>query len=136
MLTCASSFVPAEGSARSWLLTIVRRLAYDLARRKKVREPDGGPQALDVPESEPTAQERVEARERAAAVQTSLNKLTDDDREILLFRDYEGLKAPEVAKVLGISVEKVGSRLHRGSQAVRGKELCTDWPDLFPSRER
>jgi RNA polymerase sigma-70 factor (ECF subfamily) len=40
-------------------------------------------------------------------------------REVLVLRDVEGLSAPEVAKVLGTSVDAVKSRLHRARVAVR-----------------
>jgi RNA polymerase sigma-70 factor (ECF subfamily) len=40
-----------------------------------------------------------------------------------VLRDVEGLSAPEVAKVLGISVDAVKSRLHRARVAVR-RELA------------
>jgi RNA polymerase sigma-70 factor (ECF subfamily) len=38
---------------------------------------------------------------------------------VLVLRDLEGLSAPEVAKILGISVDAVKSRLHRARLAVR-----------------
>jgi hypothetical protein len=40
-------------------------------------------------------------------------------REVFVLRDIEGLSAPEVAKVLGLSVQAVKSRLHRVRLAVR-----------------
>jgi RNA polymerase sigma-70 factor (ECF subfamily) len=40
-------------------------------------------------------------------------------REVLVLRDVEGLSAPEVGEVLGLSVEAVKSRLHRAAIAVR-----------------
>ena len=40
-------------------------------------------------------------------------------REVLVLRDVEGLTAPEVAEVLGVSVQAVKSRLHRARLAVR-----------------
>src|SRR5262249_32488738 len=40
-------------------------------------------------------------------------------REVLLLRDVEGLSAPEVAEVLGVSTDAVKSRLHRARISVR-----------------
>jgi RNA polymerase sigma-70 factor (ECF subfamily) len=42
-------------------------------------------------------------------------------REVLLLRDVEGLTAPEVAEVLGVSVQAVKSRLHRARLSVRAE---------------
>jgi RNA polymerase sigma-70 factor (ECF subfamily) len=140
VLQTPTTFNPHAGSVRSWLLTTVRNRAIDLGRRKKVRkalslgDPDDGPQAFDVPDREPTAEERAWARERAELIRTALGKLSEEDQEILLLRDYEGRKAPEVATLLGISVEKVGSRLYRARRRFEAL-LRTDWPDLFPREE-
>ena len=40
-------------------------------------------------------------------------------REVLFLRDVEGLTAPEVAEVLGVTVQAVKSRLHRARLSVR-----------------
>jgi RNA polymerase sigma-70 factor (ECF subfamily) len=40
-------------------------------------------------------------------------------REVLLLRDVEGLTAPEVAEVLGLTPQTVKSRLHRARLIVR-----------------
>ena len=130
--------------ARSWLLAIVYNLVRDWWRKMKVRdaasldEPvgaDEGPaRVVEIAGDEPTAEERAEARERAVAVTASLKKLTPAERAVILLRDFEGLSAPEAARVLEISVEKVGSRLFRARKRLGG-HLQTDWPGLFPSHE-
>jgi RNA polymerase sigma-70 factor (ECF subfamily) len=132
----------ATRAARSWLLAILYNTVRDRARRKKVRKetslgepPDpevGSPGAWEVVDREPTSDERALAREREAAVQSSLAKLSDDDRGVILLRDYEGLTGAEAAQVLDISVEKVGSRLFRARKRL-GEQLQRDWPSLFPT---
>lgn len=130
-------------SARSWILAIVYNLARDWWRKQHVREAQsldepvgdaGSARAAEIPGREPTAAERAEARERAEVVNRSLKKLTATEREVIVLRDYEGLGAPEAAQILGISVEKVGSRLHRARKRL-GAILQADWPGLFPSHE-
>jgi RNA polymerase sigma-70 factor, ECF subfamily len=129
-------------SARSWLLAVVYNLARDWWRKKNVRDAksldevddDGGSRAAEIVGREPTVAERAEAREREAAVASALAKLTPAERAVILLRDYEGLSAPEAAKALGISAEKVGSRLFRARKRLGG-QLQTDWPGLFPTHE-
>ena len=43
----------------------------------------------------------------------------EDEREVVLLRDVEGLTAPEAAEALAISVEALKSRLHRARAALR-----------------
>jgi RNA polymerase sigma-70 factor (ECF subfamily) len=127
-------------SAGPWLRAILRNRVIDWARRAKVRyavsihESDKGPGGVEIETSAPTVQEIAEAGEKSAAVQAALMKLPDAEREILMLRYYEGLSSEELAKVLEISVAKVGSRLFRARIAL-GKQLQSDWPSLFPSRE-
>lgn len=139
----AGKYQPGR-SPRSWLLSIVYHLVQDWGRRKKVRraaslsEPgesdEGGPRGMEIEGREPTAEERAHAREREGAVRTALTKLSIEDREVILLRDFEGLSGLETASVLGISVDKVGSRLFRARKRL-GALLQTEWPGLFPPQE-
>jgi RNA polymerase sigma-70 factor (ECF subfamily) len=131
-------------SPRSWLLSIVYHLVQDWGRRNKVRKAaslsesgesdDGGQRAIEVAGREPSAEEKAFAREREAAVQAALMRLSHEDREVILLRDYEGLSGIETAQVLGISVDKVGSRLFRARRRL-GVLLQSEWPGLFPPQE-
>lgn len=132
-------------SARSWLLSIVYHLVQDWGRRNKVRKAaslsdpgesdEGGPRAIEVEGREPTAEEKAFAREREDAVQAAIARLSPQDREVLLLRDFEGLNGTETAQVLEIPVDKVGSRLFRARRRL-GDLLQSEWPGLFPPQER
>src|ERR671928_12781 len=54
-----------------------------------------------------------------SALQSAIAALDPMYREVLVLRDVEGLSAPEVAEILGLSVEAVKSRLHRARVSVR-----------------
>lgn len=47
------------------------------------------------------------------AVDEAMNRLSDDDRELLTLAAWEGLSSGEIAKVLGCSGNAVRIRLHR-----------------------
>jgi RNA polymerase sigma-70 factor, ECF subfamily len=49
----------------------------------------------------------------------AIDALDPPQREVLVLRDVEGLSAPDVARVLGLSIDAVKSRLHRARVAVR-----------------
>jgi RNA polymerase sigma-70 factor (ECF subfamily) len=115
-----------DSSVSSWLYTIARRFCIKKRRRSKfapARE-----DSLDAPETHaaerladpaPNPEQTTTNRELATALTRAIDALDPPQREVLVLRDVEGLPAPEVAKVLGISIDAVKSRLHRARVAVR-----------------
>ena len=94
----------------------------------------------------PNPEQTATNRELATALAHAIDRLEPSQREVLVLRDVEGLSAPEVARILGVSVEAVKSRLHRARVAIReelapalgrpgiappGGALCPDVLTLF-----
>jgi RNA polymerase sigma-70 factor (ECF subfamily) len=115
-----------DSSVSSWLFTIARR--FCLKKRRRSKFAPAHQDSLDAPGSAAAQRladpgldpERTTTnQELAAALTRAIDALEPPQREVLVLRDVEGLSAPEVAKVLGIGVEAVKSRLHRARIAVR-----------------
>ena len=110
-------------SLSTWLYTIARSFCIKKRRRGKsvaaaVEAIDEGA-AAHVPHPGPGPEESVESRQIEAVLAEAIAGLAPIYREVLVLRDIEGLTAPEVAGVLGITIEAVKSRLHRARLAVR-----------------
>jgi RNA polymerase sigma-70 factor (ECF subfamily) len=115
-----------DSSVSSWLYTIARRFCLKKRRRSKfapAREEslDAGDNgtARGLTDPSPTPEQMVTNQELGSALARAIDALDLPQREVLVLRDVEGLSAPEVARVLGISVDAVKSRLHRARVAVR-----------------
>jgi RNA polymerase sigma-70 factor (ECF subfamily) len=115
-----------DSSVSSWLYTIARRFCIKKRRRSKfapAREESldapGTDAAQRVADPAPSPEQTATNQELAAALTRAIDALDPAQREVLVLRDVEGLPAPEAAKVLGISVDAVKSRLHRARVAVR-----------------
>ena len=115
-----------DSSVSSWLYTIARRFCIKKRRRSKFAP--ARVDSLDAPDIAaaqrladpgPSPEQTATNRELATALTRAIDALDPAQREVLMLRDVEGLAAPEVAKVLGISVDAVKSRLHRARVAVR-----------------
>ena len=115
-----------DSSVSSWLYTIARRFCIKKRRRSKFA-PDRE-DSIDVPgtaaaqrlaDPAPNPEQAASNRELATALTRAIDGLDPAQREVLVLRDVEGLAAPEVAKILGMSVDAVKSRLHRARVAVR-----------------
>lgn len=125
-----------DSSVSSWLYTIARRFCIKKRRRSKFAPAQE--ESLDAADGQAAARlldpaldpERTASnRELATAITRAIDALDPPQREVLVLRDVEGLSAAEVAKVVGISIEAVKSRLHRARAAVR-KQLA---PVLAPA---
>lgn len=62
-----------------------------------------------------------------ADVEASLRRLSDAQRLVVYLADVEGFRYREIARITGVPLGTVMSRLHRGRNALRGS-LRTDPP--------
>ena len=114
-------------SVSTWLYTIARSFCIKKRRRSKfapeqeesldAREP--GLEARQVTDPNRGPEEDLAGRQIESALEVAISRLDPMYREVLVLRDVEGLTAPEVAEVMGLSVDAVKSRLHRARVAVR-----------------
>ena len=115
-----------EASVSTWLYTIARSFCIKKRRRSKfapAREEsleglETG-QRHELPDPAPGPEQTAFGREVESALAAAIDALDPEQREVLVLRDIEGLTAPEVGQVIGVSVDAVKSRLHRARLAVR-----------------
>ncbi len=114
----------ADRPVQPWLFRIVRNKAYDLGRRQKVRRAESLDELLErgMPTpvgAVPSPGARLEQRELRRDVWAALQQLSEQQREILVLREYQDLAYGEIAEVLGVPTGTVMSRLHRARKALR-----------------
>lgn len=63
--------------------------------------------------------DRLASDETESQVRQCISQLPDDYRTVLMLRDIDELDTEETAKILGLSVPAVKTRLHRARQALR-----------------
>ena len=96
-----------------WLFRIAHNEAFShLRRRRPDVELDG---ALGVEISRP----RLEPLELTLAVQRALTMLSDDQREAILLKIYQGFKFEEMAEVLSCPVSTVKSRVYSALDVLK-----------------
>ncbi len=121
----------AEASFSTWLYRIAvnacrNRLASQAHRfRKKTvsmdRESRAGenPGPLQIQDPNPPPLERIEAKEKAAAIQQAILALSPDHREVVVLKDIEGFSYEEISSITGENLGTVKSRLSRARQALK-----------------
>lgn len=108
---------------RPWLLAIVRNRCRDLLRRHRGRseQPLEAAPAERIVDPGPGPAASLEHQELRLAVWRALGELSEAQREILVLRDYQDLTYEEIARVLGVPMGTVMSRLHRARKALAGR---------------
>ncbi|MEJ1974711.1 MAG: sigma-70 family RNA polymerase sigma factor [Acetobacteraceae bacterium] len=106
----------ADGDARTWVFTILHNLAIN---RLKQRARRGWHVALEDADEAPMAHPAVqEDRLRHRDLLQGLAGLPDDQRSVLLLVSVEDLSYAEAARVLGIPIGTVMSRLARAREKL------------------
>ncbi|HEX5589357.1 MAG TPA: sigma-70 family RNA polymerase sigma factor [Candidatus Limnocylindrales bacterium] len=110
-----------EAPFRPWLLRIVANEARNRRRSAGRREGLAIRATADRPSDDaaPSPEAAALAAERRAILLEAVNRLRDDDREVIAARYFLDLSEAETAEVLGIARGTVKSRLSRAIARLR-----------------
>jgi RNA polymerase sigma-70 factor (ECF subfamily) len=113
----------------TWLYTIARNLCVDQARKMKFRrhaslnQPKGSSEGPDLGERIP---DKRAATDRAAIgselqikITEAIGKLTEEQREVFLMREYAHLPFKEIAEIVGVPENTVKSRMRYALEHLR-----------------
>jgi len=115
----ASRFDAAKGGAVSWAMTIAHRRAVDRVRAETSatqREQKVAPDPVSGPDDVADA---VEASLEGQRVRRCLEGLTEVQRESVRLAYYGGYTYPQVAKLLGVALGTVKTRIRDGLIRMR-----------------
>jgi RNA polymerase sigma factor (sigma-70 family) len=104
----------AGSDMRAWLFGIMHNLRVDQLRRPRLTTHSIGEEDFDMP-TRATQTDRLELME----LESALNHLPDEQREVLLLVALEELSYADIAATLGIPIGTVMSRLSRGRERLR-----------------
>jgi RNA polymerase sigma-70 factor, ECF subfamily len=115
-----------DGKSRfaTWLMTIAHNVAIDHLRKKTPQSLDEMRDTEDAVPFEPVAKgaspyDNAAASEDRQRINAALDTLSPIFREVLVLRFQEQMKLEEIAKLVGIPLATVKTRLYRGVQALR-----------------
>jgi RNA polymerase sigma-70 factor (ECF subfamily) len=109
------------GDARAWFLTIVRHCCFTLHRRRQTAaelDLDAVPGEVEAPPAY-AADDRALARDRRETIDRALATLPPVFREAIVLRDVHGLSYREIARIAGVPVGTVMSRLARARKRAQ-----------------
>lgn len=111
---------PARGTVAAWLVTTVRNLALDRARRRTRRAHIVESELKHEPRAEPsTPEDRLTHSRDHARVRRAMASLPKAQRETLEIAFFEGLSYPEIAARENVPLGTIKSRAARALHALR-----------------
>jgi RNA polymerase sigma-70 factor, ECF subfamily len=112
-----------EARFSSWLYQIATNLCRDRLRRRRTRAAvsleeleEKGPVIV---ETRPGAHERLQQMDLARVVSRAVHALPEEQREVVILKEYQGLTFLEIAQSLDLPVSTVKTRLYRGLGQLR-----------------
>ena len=118
----------------TWLYTIARNLSIDHLRKQKHRDhasleapPKSGvaPLADRVAGDGPTTEQLAEGDRWRTRIVEAVEALPDEQREVFVLRQVQGLTFAEVAEVVGVSPNTAKSRMRYALERL--KDSFADW---------
>jgi RNA polymerase sigma-70 factor (ECF subfamily) len=109
----------------AWLYQILRRLCFNYVRDRRTRRRGieaASPWLVDQATARnlDNPQKTLEREEARRAVKQALESLPDRDREILVLKEFEGLRYREIAELIDIPMGTVMSRLYSARRRLAG----------------
>jgi RNA polymerase sigma-70 factor (ECF subfamily) len=133
----------ADARLSTWLTRIAlnealgrkrrRRNTVQLGELKQLTNGQVGPSPMIAPEQDPeimTTQHQI-----GKLLERTIDELPDSLRTVFVMRDVEELSTAEVARLLGLGVPTVKTRLHRARRVLRellGDEIRESLKGVFP----
>jgi RNA polymerase sigma-70 factor (ECF subfamily) len=114
----------------TWMFRIATNLALNSWRDGKYRRQEvsldqsqdhgeGEMPAMELPDSQPTIEHQLVARDRAAVIRRAVDALPEKQRVAVLLHKYQELDYDEIAKVLECSESALKSLLFRAYETLR-----------------
>jgi RNA polymerase sigma-70 factor (ECF subfamily) len=120
----AHLFDRKKAAASTWIFTIARNRRIDILRQQKYPELDANDPAL-VPDTPAEADDEVIAEQRGELVRAALDKLPEEQRELVRLAFYNGWSHGQLADETNLPLGTVKSRLRLAFGRLR-QELGDD----------
>ena len=108
-----------QGRTKAWLFAVCRNRAIDILRKVKPMTITDASELAAVRDERPDPSVAAERREQHNQVLGMLERLPDNQREVVRLKFQSGLSYREIADVTKLSVSNVGFLLHGALKQLR-----------------
>lgn len=124
-----AAYVP-RARFTTYLFHVARNHWIDVYRHRKVQPPplsadqmgepgEGGSLLAEIAASAAVPEDAVRGAEAGRALAAAIGRLPDEQREVFVLAQVEGLKYQDIGEILGIPVGTVKSRMHAAVRGIR-----------------
>lgn len=125
---CQQDIPKVRENLKSWLFTVCRNRALDQLRKDKNLQPIDDIRWQRMAGPEPQPDQQLDQEERVAQIMKFLDRLSANQREVILLKFQQGLSYQEITARTGLTSGNIGFLIHTGLKRLR--ELLPD--DLKP----
>lgn len=117
---CDAAATQIPEKAKPFMLATARNLLIDKMRHEQIVPIDAASDidSLDIAVDTPGPERGVIARDVLRKLQSALDRLSSNEREVILLRRVEGLSRAEIAARLGLTERQVSEHLAQGMRAL------------------
>lgn len=109
-----------SGTIQAYLFTIARNLIIDESRRKKeINATSFGEQFEQALSNDPDPEEQILKQEAWESVWKALEKLKEDEKDLVILRFFEEMEYSEIAQITGKKEGAIRVMLHRVLKALK-----------------
>ncbi|MDF1656932.1 MAG: sigma-70 family RNA polymerase sigma factor [Verrucomicrobiales bacterium] len=108
-----------QGKLKSWLYTVCRNRSIDVLRKENPMLTSSGEAFENMENSTPDPSNAMEQKESFEEVLRFLERLPDNQREVIRLKFQGDLSYKEISEVTGLSVSNVGFLIHTGIKRLR-----------------
>lgn len=121
---CEQEPTKVENCLKSWLFTVCRNRALDLLRKGKRNQTLDEILLGNISDPGLQPDQQIDQHERMAELMSYLDRLSDNQREVIILKFQQDLSYQEIQKITGLKAGNIGFLIHSGLKRLR------DWlPD-------
>ena len=104
---------------KSWLFTVCRNRAFDILRKDKRNQPLDENHSRSIPALGLQPDEKIQRQEQLQQLTTYLDRLTSNQREVIILKFQHDLSYQEIHKITGLTSSNIGFLIHTGLKRLR-----------------
>jgi RNA polymerase sigma-70 factor (ECF subfamily) len=116
---CRQDIDKVRENLKSWLFTVCRNRALDVLRKDKRKQPIDEAQWENLEATGLQPDEKIEKQERLTRLKRCLERLTDNQREVIILKFQQDLSYQEIQTITGLKKGNIGFLIHTGIKRLQ-----------------